>query len=255
LTVRALSRVSAAGPTAPRTPHLAAADIDESYRLAEEVADHRGVARSAAAGAVIAFRARDVARAAALYRRCFDVAVARGYWRYVTWSAMGAIVLAAHHGRFAEGARILGAMLPTLDVIRNHTPAPMTAEFDGATDLLHDRLGENFDAVSRTGEQEGWAAALDTVRELLTSMACDPASAGQEREERRVARDDSRLTKREREVLRLLAGGSSNQQIADELVISPKTVMHHTSALYRKLAVRGRAEAVAHAIRRGLVAR
>jgi hypothetical protein len=54
-------------------------------------------------------------------------------------------------------------------------------------------------------------------------------------------------------VLDLLAAGGTNREISADLGISTKTVMHHTSSIYRKLAVRGRAEAVAAHL--GLVGR
>jgi DNA-binding CsgD family transcriptional regulator len=78
--------------------------------------------------------------------------------------------------------------------------------------------------------------------------------APERRRRRRGPRGNPELTDRELEVLRQLVLGHNNQRIADELTITPKTVMHHTTAVYRKLAVRGRAEAVAHALRAGLVA-
>ena len=62
----------------------------------------------------------------------------------------------------------------------------------------------------------------------------------------------SPLTAREREVLTLMAGGSTNREIAAQLHLSPHTVKEHTSALYRKLDVRNRAEAVKRAERLGL---
>ena len=62
------------------------------------------------------------------------------------------------------------------------------------------------------------------------------------------------LTGREREVLHLIAKGATNRQIGDQLFLSTHTVKEHTSALYRKLGVRNRAEAVQHAQRRGLLA-
>jgi DNA-binding NarL/FixJ family response regulator len=60
------------------------------------------------------------------------------------------------------------------------------------------------------------------------------------------------LTPREVEVLALLADGSRNAQIAERLVVSPKTVDHHVSSILRKLAVRTRGEAAAEAARLGL---
>lgn len=61
------------------------------------------------------------------------------------------------------------------------------------------------------------------------------------------------LSEREREVLDLIAAGSTNREIAERLYLSPHTVKEHTSALYRKLRARNRAEAVQRAQRLGLL--
>ena len=64
---------------------------------------------------------------------------------------------------------------------------------------------------------------------------------------------DLHLTKRELEVLRLVAEGHTDREVADILVISPRTVNRHLANTYVKLDVPGRASAVAYAIRQGLV--
>jgi two-component system response regulator DesR len=61
------------------------------------------------------------------------------------------------------------------------------------------------------------------------------------------------LTDREREVLDLIAAGSTNREIAERLYLSPHTVKEHTSTLYRKLGARNRAEAVQLAQRIGVL--
>ncbi len=61
------------------------------------------------------------------------------------------------------------------------------------------------------------------------------------------------LSEREREVLGLIAEGATNREIAGRLYLSTYTVKEHTSALYRKLEVRNRAEAVRRAQRLGLI--
>jgi two-component system response regulator NreC len=61
------------------------------------------------------------------------------------------------------------------------------------------------------------------------------------------------LTEREREVLTLIADGLSNQQVADKLVISVKTVERHRANILGKLGLHSRAELVKYAIRKGLI--
>jgi DNA-binding NarL/FixJ family response regulator len=61
------------------------------------------------------------------------------------------------------------------------------------------------------------------------------------------------LSEREKEVLALIATGLTNREIATQLYLSPHTVKEHTSALYRKLKARNRAEAVQRAQRVGLL--
>ena len=71
-------------------------------------------------------------------------------------------------------------------------------------------------------------------------------------EERRAGPDPARLrelglTRRETEVLGLVATGRTNQQIADQLVVSPATVRKHLERIYSKLGVHSRTEAAAQA--------
>jgi DNA-binding NarL/FixJ family response regulator len=65
--------------------------------------------------------------------------------------------------------------------------------------------------------------------------------------------DDSGLSPRERQILTLLAEGRTQRQIADELVISSKTVATHIQHVLSKLGVNTRAQAVAMAFQKGLV--
>lgn len=90
------------------------------------------------------------------------------------------------------------------------------------------------------------AAGLITTTSALLPAALAPARSADE-----VLAED--LTERELDVLQLLAEGLANKQIALQLGISEHTVKFHSSAIYAKLGVTNRTEAVRRAARLGLL--
>ena len=70
-----------------------------------------------------------------------------------------------------------------------------------------------------------------------------------------VVRGEERheFSEREIEVLKLIANGKDNAQIAAELVISPKTVKNHISNILMKLQIENRIQAAVYAVRSGIV--
>ncbi|MBK8189365.1 MAG: response regulator transcription factor [Vampirovibrionales bacterium] len=90
------------------------------------------------------------------------------------------------------------------------------------------------------------AAAGQTVP-LAPEMAARVAALRAAAKER----DAFTLTAREREVLGALARGHSNQQLADVLCVSPKTVHNHLYSIYSKIGVASRSEAIVWALRNG----
>ena len=70
----------------------------------------------------------------------------------------------------------------------------------------------------------------------------------------RLVGGDLGLTEREAEVLRLVAAGRTNREVAAQLYISPKTASVHVSNILRKVGATNRGEAAAVAHRHGLVA-
>ncbi|RME07720.1 MAG: DNA-binding response regulator [Anaerolineae bacterium] len=90
------------------------------------------------------------------------------------------------------------------------------------------------------------AAVLVDEFNLLTKYA-------QQRRAAKNQAEDSSLTEREIEVLRLVARGLSNREIGEKLDISPHTVKTHLSHLMEKLQINSRVEATAWAIRHGLL--
>jgi two-component system, NarL family, response regulator DegU len=82
------------------------------------------------------------------------------------------------------------------------------------------------------------ASMLDEVRKL---------DAPAETEDQRV------VTRREEEVLQLIANGCSTPEVAEQLYISHKTVKNHLASIYQKLDARDRTQAVLQAVRMGIV--
>ena len=132
---------------------------------------------------------------------------------------------------------------------REATVIPLEVSRALADALPHGRL-EVIDGRSATMFFEGTNAVVD----LLAGFTLDPSAAAAPSARPVSARpgaSDER-SPREREVLRLIAAGESNGQIAARLGISINTVERHVSNIYRKIEARGRADATAWAIRNGL---
>ncbi|HWC29740.1 MAG TPA: alpha/beta fold hydrolase [Dehalococcoidia bacterium] len=99
------------------------------------------------------------------------------------------------------------------------------------------------DGVTAPGDP---AQGIAAIEEFLASLGPEPDARGA---------DEARgsLSSREVEVLRLVATGKSNQQIADELVISLNTVRRHVSNVFDKTGVANRAQAALYARDHGLI--
>jgi len=108
-------------------------------------------------------------------------------------------------------------------------------------------------------------AAAELVETLRCVAAGDhvltPELAGrflaefQRRQAVQRARQLAQLSPREEEVLRLLATGETNRQIAKRLFVSEETIKSHVAAIFRKLEVSDRTSAAVLAVRAGLVER
>lgn len=98
--------------------------------------------------------------------------------------------------------------------------------------------------------------ALDDLRDVGASVQCARADALLARidaSDPRPSGRDRLLTDRQVDVLRLVADGLSDREIADRLVLSPHTVHRHVANVYARLGCSSRAAAVAEAGRRGLL--
>jgi DNA-binding NarL/FixJ family response regulator len=109
-------------------------------------------------------------------------------------------------------------------------------------------------ACRALGDEEAAAMELDAAQTVFARLGAGPdlarveALAGSE-----VALSAHGLTRRELQVLRLLATGKTNQAIATDLVLAEKTVHRHVSNIFTKLNVSSRAAATAYAYQHHLL--
>ncbi|MGB9251528.1 MAG: response regulator transcription factor, partial [Mycobacterium sp.] len=132
----------------------------------------------------------------------------------------------------------------------------ITGEWRAAATAWSDR-GSPYDAAIAQlgGDVDAVQAALDTFRELGARAAARRAQQrlaqlrGRNSDLRRkdTSADPRGLTKRQRDVLELLAAGHSDAEIATALCISPKTANTHVCAIMTKLGVHNRTQAAAYA--------
>jgi DNA-binding CsgD family transcriptional regulator len=111
-----------------------------------------------------------------------------------------------------------------------------------------------------TGRPQEAQTSLDEVRAICVPLHAAPTIARIDTLQSRLATPATpvpvypdRLTTREVEVLRLIAAGQSNREIADALFLSIRTVERHIANIYLKIDTHSKAEATAYAFRNGLV--
>jgi DNA-binding NarL/FixJ family response regulator len=165
-------------------------------------------------------------------------------------------VVAAEGGEAMEQARRLKPDVALIDLLlRDESGAELCEELHAAVPetriLLLSGVGSISPAVARRAGASGFVSkdlgAGDIVKAVrMVALGMEVFGRGEEQA--------GPLSGREREVVGLIAAGATNREIAQRLYLSPHTVKEHTSAIYRKLGVRNRAEAVKRAQRLGIIA-
>ncbi len=174
-------------------------------------------------------------------------------------------------GSGEEALRVAGTLAPDMVLLDMSLPGmhglevlASLQEMKAPPRVLVLTVHDDDDVVLRAvrGGAQGFLLKTATRDELLSAVR-RVAAGGQSFDEivvRALLRRDQRevlhslFTERELDVLRLVATGKTNKEIASQLFISLDTVKGHLETVYRKLDVSDRAHAVAVAIRNGLVA-
>jgi DNA-binding CsgD family transcriptional regulator len=156
-----------------------------------------------------------------------------GNWAYVAYCLEAFAGLAGARGQGARAARLWG----TADALRTSIGAPLPPEprpyYERSMAAARTLLGE---AAWEAAFAEGSAMSAEEAVEYALSEEVAPAPESPPADRR----TDGPLTRREKEVATLVARGLTNRQIAQELVISERTVDKHVTNLLKKLNLHSR---------------
>jgi non-specific serine/threonine protein kinase len=236
---------------------------DETERLGHEaLAAYREVGDEAGATVPLvllgmaAGEQRQTARAAALMQQGLEAGSRLQDRRLLLLeSNMALWWLAGEMGDPERLAMLLGAA-ETMGGVVEPVPSGWSKQrTPEATAALQARLGkERFEAA----RQEGRSLSFSQISTLISLVLSEVGAGGPSTEDtQRVPGGERRrhtlLSKREDEVLRLVAEGLSNKEIARQLIVTQNTVKTHVTSLFNKLGVDSRAQAVAVAAHQGLL--
>jgi DNA-binding CsgD family transcriptional regulator len=213
----------------------------QSLALARETGTARNISLVYSRLGELAYRQGDVVQANALYRESLSLAQGFEAKAVVGWSLLGLARIARTQGHYGLAANLLGAASARLNVTIDLNPA--------------ERIDyEREIAVTRTYlGQETYAEAQEKGRSMTPEQALTASEPAMIAKLPAPSAYPDGLTAREVEVLRLVALGLPDAQVADKLVISPRTVQGHLRSIYNKITVNSRSAATRYAVDHKLI--
>ena len=219
----------------------------EGLALARELGDKDFINHALHSLGYIASLQGDTKLAAAWYREGLSLAQEIGDETQVGWHLVGLAGVAAAEGQPVRAARLYGAAETRLNVNVSMNDVER-ADYTRTVESVRSKLGEKiFTAAWAEGRSMTPEQALAAPEKAPAPVPHTPVSPPA------APTYPDGLTAREVEVLRLLAAGKTVAEIAERLVISPRTVTTHITTIYRKIQVSTRSAATRYAIEHKLI--
>jgi predicted ATPase/DNA-binding CsgD family transcriptional regulator len=225
--------------------------LEESVTLVRESQNPWYIARSLSRLARVLTVDGNYTTARLLYEE--SLAIAHDKWD-IAFSLGGLAVVVAEQGEPTWAARLWGAAEALREAIGALIPPVYRTDYEQAVAAARAQVGEqSFSALWAEGrsmplEQVLTARGPVTIPESVATIQSSSPTV-----EKSLPRYPDGLTAREVEVLRLLAQGLTDAQIAEQLIISPRTVNTHLTSIYGKIQVSTRSAATRYAIEHPLV--
>jgi predicted ATPase/serine/threonine protein kinase/DNA-binding CsgD family transcriptional regulator len=235
-------------------PVRATALAEEGLVLFRELDDKALITLALETLGSIALSQGNLERAIACFTEGLSVAREIGNQTFIAWYLMGLARVAVVEAQLKRAAQLFGAAEVRYDVNKELSPNQRD-DYERMISSVRAQLGEQAFAAAwaegRTMTLEQILAALESPGTPEPVPPASPTPAIVKHPPAPTYPDD--LTAREVEVLRLLAQGWTDAQIAEHLVISPRTVNTHLTSIYRKIQVSSRGAATRYALDRKLL--
>ena len=230
--------------------------LTESSLLNQEVGNRRSIAWSLFLLASAVALQGDIASARELYGQGLDIAIALGHRGLIASCLQALAAAVTAQGQPAWAARLWGAAESVRQSNIASLPQALRVHVEQAQAIARTQLGKGVFAhvlaEGRAMTPEQALAAQDPSETRSPSLAGLPPAPPTPPVKRSSAYPAG-LTAREVEVLRLVAQGLTDAQVAEQLVVSPRTVTTHLTSIYNKLGVNSRAAATRFAAEHQLI--
>jgi predicted ATPase/class 3 adenylate cyclase/DNA-binding CsgD family transcriptional regulator len=230
----------------------AASRVEQARALFQEMQLPHGAILSLYALAQVAEASGNHMDSQALYEQGVMLTSKSGNKRTLAFGLEGLAAAVAAQGNHAWAAHLWGAAEAQREMIGAPLPPIERAPYNRAVTAARTRLGEQaFAAAWAQGRTMSPEQALSTPRREALPASSQEEEAFSPTPLSPPPHPDG-LTAREVEVLRLLAKGLSNAQIAEELIVSQLTIKAHLRSIYSKLQVTSRSAATRYALEHDL---
>jgi predicted ATPase/DNA-binding CsgD family transcriptional regulator len=225
---------------------------EEGLRLSREVGDRRAMVFNLYGLSVIALGQSEYVAAQTCFEACLELLLALSYTHksFLALSLEGLAYTALAQGKPVWATRLLGAA----ELVREEgpaLPAITRKRYGQAVADARQQLGEEtFHGAWTEGRSMTLKQVLVARRPVRTPF---PAEVSAPAPAKSPLASPAGLTAREVEVLRLVARGLTNPQIAEKLVISPQTVHAHLRSIYSKVGVTTRSAATRFAVEHHII--
>jgi DNA-binding CsgD family transcriptional regulator/tetratricopeptide (TPR) repeat protein len=233
--------------------------VEQAMALFSEIGDRWAIAYSLIDLADVVFMQGDAITARKLTEESLSISIELGYMRVIAYglehlaeisAAMGEPIRAARlwgtEEALRDGEIASGSFLPNMPSIKHESYMRSMAD-------VRSRLGEQAFAVAWAEGRAMTPAQALAAQESVFNYTTTPSGQSPTLPAKSRSSSPGELTEREVEVLRLVARGLTNEQVAEHLFISPRTVNSHLTSIYAKIGVSSRSAATRYAIDHKLV--